>query len=292
MELRERAYPLADLELARRLERTEGQTSARFVGTKARVRPASGAACLEAGGAQAMFDGAESPLTQTFGLGMAGAVSAADLAKLERFFTTRGAPVHHEVSPLAGVELMGMLAERGYRPIELTSVMYRPIAAGLTLDQSADARIRVRALKMESRQPWLVAPTTATPDRDLQTWVATAVEGWREAGDFTALMQDVVDIFAQSEGWTPFLAELDGQPIAAGALSIIEGVALLAGASTIPAARKQGAQLALLESRLRFAAEHGCDLAMMGANPGSGSQRNAERHGFRIAYTRIKWRQG
>jgi hypothetical protein len=29
----------------------------------------------------------------------------------------------------------------------------------------------------------------------------------------------------------------------------------------------------------------------MGALPGSGSQRNAERHGFRIAYTRIKWRR-
>ena len=29
---------------------------------------------------------------------------------------------------------------------------------------------------------------------------------------------------------------------------------------------------------------------MMGAAPGSSSQRNAERHGFRIAYTRIKWR--
>jgi len=27
----------------------------------------------------------------------------------------------------------------------------------------------------------------------------------------------------------------------------------------------------------------------MGALPGSGSQRNAERHGFRIAYTRTKW---
>jgi hypothetical protein len=29
---------------------------------------------------------------------------------------------------------------------------------------------------------------------------------------------------------------------------------------------------------------------MMGSLPGSGSQRNAERHGFRIAYTRTKWR--
>ena len=57
-------------------------------------------------------------------------------------------------------------------------------------------------------------------------------------------------------------------------------------------ARKQGAQLALLESRLLHAAERGCDLAMICAAPGSASQRNAERHGFRIAYTRTKWRLG
>ena len=39
------------------------------------------------------------------------------------------------------------------------------------------------------------------------------------------------------------------------------------------------------------AAAQGCDIALMGALPGSGSQRNAERHGFRIAYTRIKWKR-
>ena len=86
-----------------------------------------------------------------------------------------------------------------------------------------------------------------------------------------------------------FLAALDDQPIAAGALSIAGDVALLAGASTIPSARRQGAQLALLEARLRYAATQGCTVAMMVTQPGSGSQRNAERHGFRIAYTRTKW---
>jgi len=40
---------------------------------------------------------------------------------------------------------------------------------------------------------------------------------------------------------------------------------------------------------LRYAAEKGCDIAMMCALPGSASQRNAERQGFRVAYTRIKW---
>ena len=47
---------------------------------------------------------------------------------------------------------------------------------------------------------------------------------------------------------------------------------------------------ALLQERMRYAFELGCDLAMMVAEAGSESQRNAERKGFRIAYTRIKWR--
>jgi hypothetical protein len=40
---------------------------------------------------------------------------------------------------------------------------------------------------------------------------------------------------------------------------------------------------------MRYAFEHRCELAMMVAVPGSDSQRNAERKGFRIAYTRTKW---
>jgi hypothetical protein len=44
-------------------------------------------------------------------------------------------------------------------------------------------------------------------------------------------------------------------------------------------------------SNARFVEARGCDLALMGAAPGSGSQRNAERNGFRIAYTRLKWKR-
>ena len=41
---------------------------------------------------------------------------------------------------------------------------------------------------------------------------------------------------------------------------------------------------------MRYAFDHGCDLAMMVAEAGSNSQRNAERKGFQVAYTRTKWR--
>jgi GNAT superfamily N-acetyltransferase len=122
-----------------------------------------------------------------------------------------------------------------------------------------------------------------------ELWAQTAAKGWSEFAEYTDFMLELAQVSAKREDGLSFLAELEGQPIATGGLSICEGVALMAGASTIPEARKQGAQLALLESRLSYAAEQGCDIAMICALPGSASQRNAERQGFRIAYTRIKW---
>jgi GNAT superfamily N-acetyltransferase len=73
-------------------------------------------------------------------------------------------------------------------------------------------------------------------------------------------------------------------------LSLHEGVALFAGAAAVPEMRRRGLQGVLLEARMRYAFEQGCDLAMMVAEAGSESQRNAERQGFRVAYTRMKWK--
>jgi hypothetical protein len=87
----------------------------------------------------------------------------------------------------------------------------------------------------------------------------------------------------------PFIAELDGRPIAAAALAIHEGVALLAGASTIPMDRRRGAHSALFRSRLEYGRRIGCDLAMVCTEPGSAAQRNAQRYGFQVAYSRTKW---
>jgi hypothetical protein len=72
-------------------------------------------------------------------------------------------------------------------------------------------------------------------------------------------------------------------------LFVYDDACVLAGASTIPEGRNQGAQNALLAARLEFAAGRGCKFAIMGAAPGSQSQKNAQRNGFDIAYTRTKW---
>jgi len=272
------AFPFADLALARRLEGVEATSTARFVEARARLFAGCGACWIEVAGAYAMFDGVSSPVTQTFGLGMWQAPVAADFERLEAFFTERGAPVYHEVSPLADAAVVPLLSARGYQPFEFTSVMYQPIAAAARTigdgDDGASGAVRVREL--------------GAGEADL--YAQTAAAGWSDSG-FGDFMRDMARVGATTEGGHLFLAELGGRPIATGALNIHDGVAHFAGASTIPEGRRQGAQLALLEHRMQYAASQGCDIAVIGASPGSGSQRNAERHGFRIAYTRVKWRR-
>ncbi len=265
-------YPFADIELARRLERTEAQGNIDFIEARAEAFPDYGARWIEVAGTFAMFDGPGSPLTQTFGLGVSQPITAEELDILEHFFLIQDADVFHEVCPLADPSTFKLLTERGYRPMEFSNVMYRPISPDLRLHVRFNGALKIRVLEKH--------------EADL--WARTAFEGWREFAEVSDFMRDLGQVTAHSKALS-FLAELKSDPIGTGALTIAGDVALLAGASTVPAARRKGVQLALLESRLRYAAQQGCTIAMMVALPGSGSQRNAERHAFRIAYTRTKW---
>ena len=264
----------SDTTLSQKLERTEARSNADFVDTRARLDPDSGAKWIEVSGVYAMFDGVESPLTQTFGLGVFDEITNTEIDALEDFFKKHDAPVFHEVSPMADPSLMALLSDRGYRPMELTSVMF------LSLDK-------------QSQPPPVANPqiTTRVINKDeVDIWARTAASGWStEMPGMEDFMFNFCRIGAQCAEAFPYIAEMDGKPISTGALLIYEDVALLAGASTIPEGRNQGAQSALLEARLRHAANNGCKLAIMGATPGSQSQKNAQRNGFSIAYTRTKW---
>ena len=263
-----------DKSFSQKLERTEARTNADFVETRARLFPASGAEWIEVAGAYAMFDGVESPLTQTFGLGVFDEITDAELGEIEAFFKRHDAPVFHEVSPLADAAIIPLLNERGYQPVELTSVMYQPINTVKISDSPTNPPVEVRIITQD----------------EVDVWARTSGNGWAtEMEGLADFMFEFGRIGAQCAGAFPFLAERGGAPVATGSLFVYEDIAVLAGASTVPEGRRNGAQNALLAARLRFAAERGCTVAMMGAAPGSTSQRNAEKNGFRIAYTRTKW---
>jgi hypothetical protein len=260
---------LTDIALARRLERTEGRGNAAFVDAQARTDPNSGAIWTSIGGTFAMFAGVGSPITQTFGLGIHQPLVEKELDTIEYFFRSRGSSVFHEVCPLAGVEVYAALSRRGYVPVELSAVLYQPIDGTTRVRSNPALRVR-RADQSEAA-----------------LYGAVAARGWSEHPEAMPYIRDFAKLSLACA--TCFVAERDGEPIATAALFMHEGTALLAGASTVPAGRRQGAQNALLDTRLQTAASNGCDLAMMVAAPGSASQRNAERQGFRIAYTRTKW---
>lgn len=266
-------YPLADHALAVRLERAEGAVGCRFVEARAALAPELGASWQEIDGAWAIFDGLGSPLTQSFGLGLTTAVRPETLTAIEEFFLAHGAPAEHEVSPLALGDALGVLSAGGYEPFELTSVLFRPAAGGVATPGAGAPSVRV------------------IDSRDADVWAGIAADGWSDTPEVVPFVRAIGGVYARVRSATCYLAEHEGQPAAAGVLAVHDGVAVLAGASTRPAHRRRGAQLALLGARLEEAERQGCDLAMMSARPGSASQRNAERHGFRIAYTRIKWRR-
>ena len=59
------------------------------------------------------------------------------------------------------------------------------------------------------------------------------------------------------------------------------------GAGTLPEFRGRGIQTAFMRERLALAQRAGCDLAVTLTMPGTTSQRNVERAGFRVAYTKV-----
>src|SRR5262249_52443668 len=158
---------------------------------------------------------------------------------------------------------------RDYRPFEWSNVLVRQID-GRSLPTGGEA-VRVRRIEPHEHDLW-------------------ARLSHRGRVDAAPGLDEFILGLAKVNPLRPrlhcFVAEVHGEPIATGAISLCESVGLLCGASTVPERRRLGAQAALFRERLRFAHELGCHLAMVVAQPGSATQRNAERQGFRVAYTR------
>jgi len=267
------AMVFSDLALSKRLERAEGFACAQYAEAGRHLYPDSRAEWIECAGAYAVFNGVDSPVTQSFGLGIFERLNPESLDVIERFFLDRGAPAVHEVSPFAGVPALDLLCKRNYRPIETSSVLYRPVEepTGGVVDH-----VNVYVIGAE----------------EAQLWANISARGWaHEHPEFLETVLDFGKIISSARtGVVCFLAEVDGEPGAAGVLCLHDDVALFGGSSTVPELRRRGLQTALLHERMRYAFDQGCSLAMMVTEPGSNSQRNAERKGFRIAYTRTKWR--
>ncbi len=141
------------------------------------------------------------------------------------------------------------------------------------------------------RQRWHCPPRSrcASPRlSEAERWAHTATQGFLGRDDVPAdhpLFQLSLVAFHRPDvqAWW---AWQDNEPVAVGGLGLDGGVATLFSMSTRAGFRGRGIQAALIAARLGAAAAAGCDLATVMTTPGTVSQRNVERAGFQIMYTK------
>jgi hypothetical protein len=254
------------VDLARRLEAAEALIGVACAQAHQRLDPAVGATVLEVAGGYAIFVGAESPLTHAIGLGMRGEVRADELDRMEEFYRERDALVSLELCPLAHASLIELLGERGYRMTEFNNALVRPLA-GAEFAPAGAAR-----------------PADADEE---QLWSRTVGSGFLEKDQLTPEEMDVGRAIWHMPGARCYLSCVGGRAAAGAAMAVHSGLATLFADSTMLGFRGAGLQSGLIRERLRAAVEAGCDLATASTMPGSISQRNYERNGFQVAYTKI-----
>jgi GNAT superfamily N-acetyltransferase len=258
-------YDFVDLDFARRLEMAETMNQ-NEVKSLQRFAPEATLAMLAGG--TAIFGGRPYPANHIVGMGLYGPVTDADIDRVEDFYRSRGVPCEIVVSPLADGSLLEALAPRGYRITEFNSVLVSRLnqhdliepAGGITVERVTESTEQI--------------------------WDRTIAQGFAEFG---ALPENLFAAFAPLPDSLCFLARVDGEPAggATGAIMREAGIAALFGTATLPEYRRQGVQTALINRRLWEAAQQGCEYAVVSTLPGSGSQRNMERRGFRVAYTKV-----
>lgn len=254
--------------LAQRFERCTAMRKANYAAAYASLHPGAGSTSLAVGGGLAVFIAPSSPVNGAAGLGLERPVTPTDLDCIEAFFHQRSAAPQVQVCPLADPGLIEQLSARGYSISHFFSVLVRALPAGF--------------------QPEALAPgleITRAEAKDADLWLATSASGFEGSEQISPETYEILSPNFYAPASACYLAWIGGQCAAAGGMYLSGGVAELGGASTRPAFRRRGAQRGLIETRLADARSLGCDYAMILTEPGSDSQRNAQRAGFWLAYT-------
>ncbi len=245
---------------ARRIERAQ-------TALNRSIAMAAGAEFRAVGGGFAAYVGAGHMLNQALCMGFDGAVDESELDAMESLLAQGGAPIKIEVPSFAAPEFFAQLAQRRYRITEFQQVLVRPLTEA---DAKGDDDARVR----------LILPDEGELFSRL---VSAGFMGQNELpNEGPAFLPK-----GHVEGTSRFIALVDGEPAGAGTMGIADGIATLAGTSTLPRFRGRGIQTALVRTRLRLARLSHCEYATTAALPGTSSFRNMRRLGFEVLYRSV-----
>jgi hypothetical protein len=269
----ERIIPMqfVDKALARRLEAVEELPQVLYARVLKRTRPDIGAAEQEVCGGHMVFAGVGSPIGRAVGLGLDRAFTADDLDRVEEFYRAHKAPAQLDLCPLHDAAVFEMVKERGYAIAELNNVLYRRLDPGEKFPAAPEScKIRPGVLE-EAQAAAAVVERAFFPDG--------APESYR------GLLSPLYEM----EGASVVVATVKGEIVACGVglIMLQHGVAGMFGAGTVTEFRGRGLQTALLRTRMAAAANAGCGYAVAVTHGGTTSQRNCERLGFSVAYSKV-----
>jgi GNAT superfamily N-acetyltransferase len=276
----------ATASLARRIEQAEVSLVADIWRAVARRVRDDSVYLQNIGGGAAVLAGPTSPLSKLVGLGFE-PIDEDLLGAIEGQFARRKTAVRAEVATLADPAIGSQLTRRGYVLSGFENVL------GLPLDRPSIPMSESGSPSVSRASTIAVARTTAD---QAGRWADVISTGFlhpdsfdgppsEEVVDRQAIDQVFRDI-SEVEGLVRYLATREGEFAGGASMRILNGVAQLCGAATLPEHRRRGVQTALLRERLAEAAREGCDVAVVTTQPGSPSQENAQRQGFELLYAR------
>ena len=259
-----------DRALARRLESAEEIPQVDCVRMLQELRPDIGAAFEPFCGGHMMFAGLNSPIGHAAGLGFEGPVTAVDLDRLEAFYRSHHAPAQLDLCPHTDPSVLDLVNARGYAIAELNNVLFRALDGTENVDVPDGVEIR------RGR------PEQAGQFSDILT------RCFFDKGDAPEGFADMLSPLFRFPQALTFLACINGTIVAAAAGRIIpeQRIFALFGAGTLPEHRGRGIQTALLRTRMKAAAEAGCELVVVVTRGGTSSERNCRRLGFQVAYSK------
>ncbi len=196
-------------------------------------------------------------------------LSAPDVDAIEQFFVERHLQPMVELSSWAPTSTVAELGRRDYVPRWFRSVF--------ALVPTLPATVSPMNLRIDQ-----------VGDDDAECWLDVFAKGFgAEHGEARVISDEIARASRIQPGSQTFVAYLDGRAAGCGSVQVVDGVAWLGGAATIPSFRQRGVQSALVARRLLLAAELGCELAAVTALSNAPSARNLVRLGFQHTHTQV-----
>ncbi len=255
-------------EIAARLEATDALHTAQYAHQRLALYGVA-TAVETVGDGLAVYCGSNMPTNRVVGLGLTAPVTREHMDELEDFYVEQGSPIMVDFCPLADDSLLNELRKRRYYPHKMYTVLAYP------LDEEIESPVGIETHVADEENLWVRT-------------VSQAFEGIDDVpmGNANNMYSRIA--YYHADGGN-FIAFMNGEPAGAGASYINKaaGVVELYSGATRVQYRRRGVQQALVKARLENAKQMGCDLGMVMTTPGSASERNLQRLGFRVAYTKL-----